>query len=115
MDELVSVGRRRRRTDPQIQLQTNDLTFSIGGVGEGVATEGRLILSDLLVPPLSSQCLRWGAPKVDTRATSSRSVPPGRTKGATCMLIHQRAFREGSGAEAEGRSVLLRSRGPGGP
>lgn len=101
----------RRGTDSQIQLQTNDLTFSIGGVGVGVATEGRLILSDLLVPPLSSQCLRWWAPRADTWATSSRSVPPDRTKGATCMLIHQRAFTEGSGAEAEGRSVSLRSRG----
>lgn len=45
--------------DPGNALQANDLTFSIGGVGEGGATEGHRVLSDLLVPPISSQCLRW--------------------------------------------------------
>lgn len=101
-EEPVSVRDRRRCTHSQTQLQTNDLTFSIGGVGGGVATEGHLTLSDLLLPPISSQCLPWWARKVDTWALYGRSVPPSRTKGATCMLIHQRAFREGGGAEAEG-------------
>lgn len=53
-----------RCTAPPMQLQTNDFAFSIGGVGEGVATEGHLILSDLLVPPIYSQGLHWWACKV---------------------------------------------------
>lgn len=45
-----------------------------------------------------------------------RSVPPNPTKGATCMLIHRWAFREGSGAEAEGLKCVApfqRARGGG--
>lgn len=52
-------------TDSQMQHQANDVSFSEGGVGEGVATEGHVILSDLLVPPIFSQCLHWWACKVD--------------------------------------------------
>lgn len=45
--------------------QTHNFTFSLGGFGEGVATEGHVVLSDLLAPPIYSQCLHWWACKVD--------------------------------------------------
>lgn len=44
----------------------------------------------------------------------SRSVPPNETKDTTCMLMHCEAFREGNAAEAEGWSVPLLWRRPGG-
>lgn len=39
------------------KLQTNDSILSMGGVEGGVATEGPVILSDLLIPSALSQYL----------------------------------------------------------
>lgn len=62
------MGSHRNGAAGKGELQTNDFTLSMGGVGGGVATEGPVILSDLLIPSALSQYLHWRAFKVDTWA-----------------------------------------------
>lgn len=68
-----------------------------------MATEGPVILSDLLIPsaPFTIPPLA-GVQSGHMGNIESRSVPRTQTKATTCMLMYCEAFRETSAAEAEG-------------
>ncbi|TWW65633.1 hypothetical protein D4764_21G0005330 [Takifugu flavidus] len=65
-----------------------------GGVGEGVATEGRRILSDLSVPPLSSQCLRRKERGFGSRVPQQTGICSCGKKEARHKPADVQSFRE---------------------
>lgn len=72
------------------QLQTNGFTLSMGGVAGGGATEGPVLLSDLLIPSVHFTRLSLAAVQSGHMGdTGGRSVPLKETKDTTCMLMHE--------------------------